>query len=204
MITNKNKIALIAFELSMQDGFDNVSVKEISEKSGVAVGSIYYHFKDKDEILLYMVHMYLMDNFQEFKEAVKKFNGSFIEKIEFIFNYKTNSFIKEEDILYTASEHEFDYKKYFTLLTSIFHQNPETRHLFYQLHEELYSFYYDLVKDAIEKKEIRDDIDIESLVMFIQSNLKGYIDLWVYQPDISFKKLVDSNLKMIWEAIKVQ
>ena len=202
MVDNRNKIALIAFSLSLQNGFDNVSVKQISEESEIAVGSIYYHFKDKNEILLYMVHMYLMDNFYEFKEEVRNFKGSFIEKLEFILTYKTNSFIKEEEDLNFLSRHPFDYKKYFTLLTAIFHQHPELRYLFYELHDELYNFYHDLVQDAIKNKEIRDDIDIETLVIFIQSVLKGYIELWVYQPNFSFEKLVDSNLKMIQEVIK--
>jgi AcrR family transcriptional regulator len=202
MIDNRNKIALVTFALSLQNGFDNVSIKQIQEKSGFAAGSIYYHFKNKDEILLYMVHMYLMDNFHEFKEKVKNFDGSFIEKITFIFNYKTNSFIKEEDDLYTSTNYKFNYKEYFTLLTTIFHQHPETRHLFYELHDELYDFYHGLVQDAIKNKEIRDDIDVEMLVMFVQTILKGYIDMWVYKPNFSFEKLVDANIKLLWEAIK--
>jgi len=204
MIDNRNKIALAAFALSLQEGFDNVSIKQIQQESELATGSIYYHFKDKNEILTYMVHMYLMDNFNEFKEAIKNFDGSFIERIEFIFNYKTNSFIKEELDIKLATGHEFDYKKYYTLLTSIFHQHPEARHLFYKLHDDLYDFYSGLVQDAIANGEIRDDIDIDMLVIFIQTSFKGYIDLWVYQPNFPFKKIVDSNLKLIWEAIKKQ
>ncbi|MDR2966608.1 MAG: TetR/AcrR family transcriptional regulator [Methanobacteriaceae archaeon] len=204
MVSSKNKIALAAFELSLLHGFDNVSVKQISEESGVAVGSIYYHFKDKDEILVYMVHMYLMDNFHEFKEEVRNFEGSFMERMEFIFTYKTSSFIQEEENFYASTDHEFDYKKYFTLLTNIYHQNPESRPIFYELHDQLYDFYYKLVQDAIKNGELRDDVDIEMLVMFIQTIFKGYIDLWVYQPNFSFKKLVDANAKLMWEAIKKQ
>ena len=202
MKDNRNKIALVAFKLSLKDGFDNVSIKQIQEESGVATGSIYYHFKNKDEILLYMVHMYLMDNFREFKEEVKKVKGSFFEKMEFIFSYKTNSFINEELEMNTQNGYKFNYKEYYTLLTTIYHQHPEARHLFYELHDELYSFYCGLVQDAIENGEIRDDIDIDMLVIFIQTIFKGYIDLWVYQPNFSFEKLVESNKKLLLETIK--
>lgn len=204
MVDTRNKIAIAALTLSLKDSFDNVSIKQIKEESGVTTGAIYYHFKDKNEILVYMVHMYIMDNFNEFKEAVGNFDGSFIEKIEFILNYKTNSFINEEEDLYVSSGRQFNYKEYFTLITSIFHQHPEVRHLFYELHDELYDFYCELVQDAIENGEIRDDVDIEMLVMFIQTICKGYIDLWVYQPNFSFEKLVNSNLKLMWDAIKKQ
>jgi len=204
MVDNRNKIALVTFSLALENGFDNVSIKQIQEESGIAIGSIYYHFKNKNEILVYMVHMYLMDNFHEFKEEIEHFNGSFIEKIEFIFNYKTNSFIKEELGMDILTGNKFNYKKYFTLLTTIFHQHPEVRYLYYELHDELYKFFYELIQDAIKNKEIRDDVDIEMLVMFVQTILKGYIELWVYQPNFSFEKLVNANLKLMWEAIKKQ
>ena len=202
LVDNRKKIALSAFALSMQFGFDKVSIKQISEESGVAVGSIYYHFKDKNEILSYMVQMYLMDNFREFKEAVDNFKGSFFEKIEFILTYKTKSFIKEEEEVDLSPEQQFDYKKYFTLLTVIYHQSPETRQLFYDVGIDLYDFYIDLVQEAIDNGEIRDDIDVEMIVVFIQSIFKGYIDLWVYQPHVPFEQLVSSNMKLVWEAIK--
>jgi len=202
MINNKNKIALVTFALSMEYGFDNVSVKQISEESGIAVGSIYYHFKDKDEILVYMVQMYLLDNFKEFKEAVDNFEGSFKEKIEFILTYKTSSFIKDEEEVDLSPEQLFDYKKYFTLLTVVYHQSPESRPIFHEVGVDLYEFYIDLVKDAVKKGEIRDDIEVEKIVVFIQSIFKGYIDLWVYQPHIPFKDLVDSNMTLVWEALK--
>jgi AcrR family transcriptional regulator len=204
LVDNRGKIVLVAFALSMEYGFDNVSIKKISEESGIAVGSIYYHFKDKNEILLYMVQKFLMDNFTDFKEAVENFKGSFLEKIEFILTYKTESFIKEEEEIDLSPEHQFHYKKYFTLLTDIYHQSPEVRHFYHEIGVVLYDFYIDLVQEAIDNGEIRDDIDVGMIVVFIQSIFKGYIDLWVYQPHVPFKQLVESNTKLVWEAIKKQ
>lgn len=71
-----------------------------------------------------------------------------------------------------------------------------------RLHDNLYDFYYELIQEAIENKEIREDLDIRTLVIFIQTLIKGYIDLYVYQPNISFEELIDANLKMIQEIIK--
>lgn len=204
MIHSKNKIALVTFSLAMENGFDNVSIRQIQEESGLSAGAIYYYFKDKNEILVYMVRLYLIDNFNEFREQVKNFNGSFFERMDFILNYKGNSFIKEEFDINISAGCECDHKKYFTLLTSIFHQHSEVRYIFHELHDKLYDFYYELIKEAIENKEIREDIDIEMLTIFIQTVVKGYTDLWVYQPKLSFEKIVDANLKLTWDAIKKQ
>ncbi|MEA4956534.1 hypothetical protein SDC9_07669 [bioreactor metagenome] len=205
MINNKRKIVDAVFVLSLKNGFDRVSIKQIQEESGLAIGSIYYHFKNKDEILEYMVEKYLLDSFNELKREVEKLDLSFMKKIDFIFNYKINYFAtKEIESEYIITRPKFNHKDYFVLLTSIYHHHPEVRHFFYELHDLLFDFYYKLIKEAIDKGEIRDDIDIKTLVIFIQTILKGYIDLWVYQPNFSFEELVESNIKMIEESIKKQ
>lgn len=47
----KNEILDIAEELFARKGFDGTSTNEILEKAGIARGTLYYHFKSKEEIL---------------------------------------------------------------------------------------------------------------------------------------------------------
>jgi len=203
MVNNKYRIVDVAFELSLKHGFDSVSMKQIQDETGLSAGVIYYHFKSKDEILEYMINRYLLDSFETFKKEVKDFDGSFMEKIEFIFNYKAFHFVENEySEAQTLNNPQFSRKDYFPLITGIYHNHHEIREKFYQLHDDLYDFYYEMVKEAIKNNEIRGDIKIRMLVMFIQSIFKGYADLWVFQPNFSFEELVDANLKMIHEAIK--
>ena len=200
---NKRRIVDITFALSIKHGFDNVSIKQIQTESELSAGSIYYYFKDKDEILASIMDIYLKDSFHALKNEIKMFNGSLIDKIRFIFNYKSNSFNENE--IGSSSiplNNQFSQKDYWVLLTSIYHEHPESRSVFYEIQKEVYDLYYDLVQEAIEKNEIRDDIDTRTIVIFIQTCLKGYLDLWVYQPSCSFDEIVDSNIKMISEAIK--
>lgn len=199
----KNKIIEATFALSLKYGFDNVSVKQIQEESGVATGSIYYYFKKKDEILEYMLNKYLMYQFYEAKRQIKGFNGSFLEKLNFIFLYEgaESSSAKDDDFPYPLVRPKVNYKDYFILLTSIYHKHPEigTAH---EIHDELYKFYHELVQEAVENKEIRDDISIEKIAIFLQTSLKGYIGLLVFQPHISSENLIEYNIELIWEAIK--
>jgi len=201
-MNNRDKIIEIAFLLSLKNGFDRVSIKQIQEESGFAAGSIYYHFKDKNEILVSIVKKYLIGNVPEFKKAVKNLDASFMEKIDFIFTYKVNSFNKKEIHSNNPTLPKFNYEDYYMLLMSIFHQYHEVRCLFYELHEDLYNFYNELIQEAIENEEIRDDIDIMELNIFIQTLLKGYIDLWMNHQHFSFEDIVENNMKMMWEAIK--
>lgn len=47
----KNEILDVAEELFAVKGFDGTSTNEILEKTGIARGTLYYHFKSKEEIL---------------------------------------------------------------------------------------------------------------------------------------------------------
>ncbi|MGI6766243.1 MAG: TetR/AcrR family transcriptional regulator [Lentihominibacter sp.] len=47
----KNEILDVAEQLFMERGFDNASTNDIINKIGIARGTLYYHFKSKEEIL---------------------------------------------------------------------------------------------------------------------------------------------------------
>ena len=48
----KERIRQAAVRVFSREGFDRASVKSIAEEAGVAVGSIYNHFRDKDDLLV--------------------------------------------------------------------------------------------------------------------------------------------------------
>jgi len=97
---------------------------------------------------------------------------------------------------------DLEFGNYIILPMSIYHQHPEVRLQFIEMHNDLNDFYYELIEEAMDNGEIRDDYDIRTLVILIQSCLRGHLDLWMNQLEFSFEELVESNLKMIWEAIK--
>ncbi|MBZ9570359.1 TetR/AcrR family transcriptional regulator [Methanobrevibacter sp. TMH8] len=203
MINKKQKIIDVTFALSLKKGFDNVSMKQIQEESGLASGSIYYHFKNKREILEHIINIYIIDGFYELEKYLQNFDGSFIEKIRFIMKYKTNDYGKKESYYpHISVLAEFDYKDYYTFIISTTHHHRETKDKINELNNKLYDLYYKLIQEAIKKNEIREDIEIETLVIYIQSALKGYVYLWIYQSRDSLDKIIDTNLKLIWEAIK--
>ena len=201
---NKHRIINATFALSLKHGFDNVSIKQIQEESGLASGSIYYHFKDKDEILDYMIKTYMTNSFYSYRDDIKNFEGTFIEKLKFILEYVISGFAtkSEPESLYIPIREQFDHKEYFTLVKSIYHHHPKVRSAYHKLNEKLFGLYYEVFQEAIENKQIREDIDIKTLVIFFQTILKGYTDMWTYQPNISIEEIIDANIKMIDEAIK--
>ncbi|WP_195573985.1 TetR/AcrR family transcriptional regulator [Paenibacillus sp. 1001270B_150601_E10] len=54
----RNEILDVADELFAQKGFDGTSTNDILEKVGIARGTLYYHFKSKEEILDSLIERY--------------------------------------------------------------------------------------------------------------------------------------------------
>lgn len=54
----RNEIVDAADELFAQKGFDGTSTNDILEKVGIARGTLYYHFKSKEEILDSLIERY--------------------------------------------------------------------------------------------------------------------------------------------------
>lgn len=48
----RSRIQNVALDLFDREGFENVSVEEIAQKSGCSVGNIYHYFKSKDELAI--------------------------------------------------------------------------------------------------------------------------------------------------------
>ncbi|WP_225369752.1 TetR/AcrR family transcriptional regulator [Methanobrevibacter arboriphilus] len=67
-MNTKDKIVESTFLLSMEYGYDNVSIKQIKEKSGIAASSIYHHYKNKDAILFYMIQKYFVEKNHRIKK----------------------------------------------------------------------------------------------------------------------------------------
>ena len=200
-MNNRDKIIEVTFLLSLKNGFDRVPIKQIQEESGLSAGSIYYYFKDKDDILVAMINKYLVDNINVFKEVIRNSGDSLMDKLKIVFICLNTSFNKNEIHSDNSNIHEFNYEDYFVLLTSVFHQYPEIRSMFHEIQHELNDFYCELLEESIEKGEIRDDIDIKTLNIYIQSIIKGHITL-LNQSSFSLEEIIESNLNMIWDLIK--
>lgn len=59
-MTKKDIIVKKAIELFAQHGFENTSIQNLAEKSGVAQGLLYRHFKNKNDLLTSLLEMGMM------------------------------------------------------------------------------------------------------------------------------------------------
>jgi len=200
--SSKDRVIEAAFLLSIQYGFDNVSIKQIQDEADVSAGAIYYHFKDKNDILNNMINKYLKRAIKCFGKNLRKHEGSFAEKLKFIFYLHLGKELNnEKHVIKLSNNIEIDHTEFDLFLLGIYHQHHELRSLFDEMTVEMLNIFREFVEESQEKKEIRDDLNSEDIALYIYSVVGGFIKLWAGFTHISVEKYIDINIKMICESI---
>lgn len=155
----RNFIESCALDEFVTYGFDKGSINRIIERCGIAKGSFYQYFANKKDLFIYLVN----------QGAIKKLNYM-------------------SPILLNPEEHDF-----FTLLREMYlsglrfaHNNPKhvaignqvLKNKDHPIYEEAlgsgtkkaYTVFEDLLKKAVEKGELRPDVDI-GFISYMISNM---------------------------------
>lgn len=82
----RNKIAYAARTLFTDFGYKSVSMEQIAQKSGVAKGTVYLYFKDKDDLFFHLVNEQLTE-MKNYIETIEAKNLSLFDELhEVVYN----------------------------------------------------------------------------------------------------------------------
>ncbi|AEM77592.1 TetR/AcrR family transcriptional regulator [Thermoanaerobacter wiegelii] len=98
MNKTKEKIFKAAIKTFSKSGFYKTTMEEIAENAGVAKGTLYYHFKSKDDILDFLIDEGIKILKQEAIEEIGKLNNA-VEKLRKIIFVQTNFLYRNHDFI---------------------------------------------------------------------------------------------------------
>ena len=154
----KDRIASQAGELFMQHGIKSVSMDEIASKLGMSKRTIYQHFVDKEELLIY----FLEYTEQQQLEKLKQLSETLPSVID-IFLHIIDMH-REMASLYCIRFQE-DIEKYF----------PKAQQKMKEQHEKGTILSKDFLKTGIEQGVIRPDLNIEVTAFLLQDTNNTYV-----------------------------
>jgi AcrR family transcriptional regulator len=176
-IDTKEKIFMVAAHLFAQKGYNGVSMREISNESGVTKPTIYYYFGSKQGIYAQLLrHGFeqVIDNFND----ILSLNVSFKEKLERV--------LKND--LQLCIEHP-EFIKFFMTLSMQVERNP----IIDKLNNErakIEDLFVRLLSDAAQSGEINSELNPEIAVNIIS----GTFSYYVWQQLNKKEKLVTDQL----------
>lgn len=167
-------------------GFQATSINDIIAKSKVAAGTFYIYFDNKLALYLYLLHEYRVSIRHASIEATK--------------GLTTRYEIEREGLKAFIMYAKKDPLAYKVIWESLFIDSKIFQE-YYQTFGESYVFH---LKDFVNKGEVRDDIDLETLsyVLMGISNFVGLQILFrneVSEAEIDF--VVDETMKVLSEGI---
>ena len=152
----REKILLKALELYMVEGYANVSITDLQAALNMGRGTLYYYFKDKDELFQEVVDQYLIRPKHRALERVKD-TATLSEMIDAMLYY-TNQ-LKE---FYDQVENKnINTSNVVTVMYTAYSRFPDLYRKARRLYERELNLWIQAIKNSMRAGEIRGNVHIE-------------------------------------------
>ena len=161
-----HRILEAAVKVFARQGFRQCTVAQIAKEAGVADGTIYLYFKNKDDILVHFFSFKAKQVFDRFREEVARGADS-LEKLRNLIRVHLGEFQRDPDmaVVYQIETHQ-------------------SRRLAEEQIREMGKMYRDIISDIVEEGQqeglIRRDLYLSLVKRFILGAVEETIGTWLY------------------------
>jgi TetR/AcrR family fatty acid metabolism transcriptional regulator len=156
-LETKNRIYTAAIDLMDRDGFEKITIADISRKAGVSVGAFYHYFDSKNDILAEIFH-----------QADEYFSTQVISGLK-------KKSVPEQIVEYFDHYAKFNVASGVEMTQQLF--NPKIK-FFIKDGRPMQTILQDLIRKGQGKKEIRAVADPEELARFLFVMARGVVFEW--------------------------
>ena len=178
----KNRIYNSAIELMERDGFENMTIADISEKAGVSVGAFYHYFDSKNDILA-----------EIFNRADEYFSTQVVGSL-------SKASISDQIVEYFDHYAKFNVDCGVETTQQIF--NPKIK-FFIEEGRPMLEMLENLIHKGQEKNDIRGDTDPKELVSYLLCMARGVVFDWsLYDGNYDLEARMHKFIEIIVSTIK--
>jgi AcrR family transcriptional regulator len=159
----KDKILLKALELYMIEGYANVSITDLQSALDMGRGTLYYYFKDKDELFQEVVDTFLIKPKQRAFDRVRD-TVTIPEMIDTLLYY-----LNQLQEFYNQVENKnINTSNVVTVMYTAYSRFPDLYKKARRLYEQELNLWIQAIKNSMRKGEVRGDVSIETTAhMFV-------------------------------------
>lgn len=202
----KERILAESFLLFLNKGLKKVTIDDIAKKSEIRSGTIYYYFKNKDELIYMVIKQFFFFNMDiEKLEDVKKINMSTKEKINQLFylilSKDPSSFLDSKELNEKIQE-SYNYRDliFFVLESMKYYDTIVKENQFYTI--KFKNILVDIIDDGKINGEIGKDIKTEYIVKSIYTQALGNFFELLLNPEIDIATEIKCNMDIFWVYIE--
>jgi AcrR family transcriptional regulator len=159
----REKILLKAIELYMIEGYANVSITDLQAALNMGRGTLYYYFKDKDELFQEAVSTFLIHPKQKALDRVKE-GASIPEMIEAMVYYLNQL----RDVHEQVDNKNINTSNVVNVMFTAYSKFPELYKKAKRLYEYELNLWIQAIKNSMRAGDVRGDVHIETIAhMFV-------------------------------------
>lgn len=170
-LKTKEYLMLAALDTFYQKGIARTSLNEIAQAAGVTRGALYWHFKNKEDLIDALFQRICDD----IESCIKEDSNNNNEQAWSSFRLTLTRFSEH------LQHNELHYKFHSILFLKCEHtEQNEAVIAIAKKHQSLWrEKIVAVLTDAVQQKALADNLDIDMAVIFIKSSLDGLIWRWL-------------------------
>ena len=172
-INVKEKIIEESIKAFLTRGFRGSTTKELTDAAGVAKGTLYWHFKSKEEILDGILEKFLKEFIGGIEEAVANCSGDFLAKFKAFFKFGSEFSRDNRELMLVFQ----------TLLGEIAGTNSKAAMKMKAIQSNYDHFVQMLLEEGKKEGVIGDDVDIYIQARIMTAALMGSYIQWYLNAD---------------------
>jgi TetR/AcrR family acrAB operon transcriptional repressor len=183
---SRRQLVEIAIDCFALHGFQGTSIDRIARSAGVTKGALYYHFKDKEDLLLEAVK----DRIGEFEVQVRDAVAASDDTHERLKRVIDACFVTA-----TASNHR---RFIITLMVEALDTNPRLSEQFRKVLRRMRGFLADVVADGQRRGIMRADVQPSDAAALIAGTIMG-AEIQHYQDpgEVDLRRVLDAHLRQL-------
>jgi AcrR family transcriptional regulator len=149
-------------------GFVGTSVTELAQEVGIAKGTVYCHFKSKDDILDSILDKFSFEFLDGVIREVTDCGGDFLKRFKAFYKYTTEFGQNHRELMLV----------WHTLLGEIIGNSSDTERKMKEIQDRYNGFVEAFLEQGKEQKQIGPDIDTRIYSRIITATLTGMLLQW--------------------------
>ena len=192
----KEKIIYKALELYLINGYENVSITDLQSALDMGRGTMYYYFKNKDEVFVEIVNRFFLQPKQNMLRLPDDVRVP--QMIEALLRYF--SFL--EDSLMELEDKNINTSNVIMLLYTAYHRFPDLYRRANRLYASEKEKWVRALRNSIQAGEVRRDIPLETVATLFTHVKDGY-DAGQTGKQMDFS-IIPKQYNYLYELIKVK
>ena len=185
-MSKREQILSATLDLVSEIGFHATSVSLIIKKSGVASGTIYHHFKSKED---------LIDTL--YSELKKEMGNAIVHNINEQLSYKEKFFLIWKNLFrfYTENPKKFEFLEDYA-------NSPFVRKEIKEINQRHYQAAIDFISSGVEMGILR-NLPTDLLINLIFGNVSTLVRMLIMEEIQLSDELLENAIQSSWDSVKI-